>query len=40
VDNAAKSVIVSELLLARLVPYVTLNGAVTKSRDILGDEDE
>ncbi len=40
VDNAAKSVIVNESLLTRLVPYVTLNEAVTKSRDILCDEDE
>jgi hypothetical protein len=40
VDNVAKSVIVSELLLTRLVSYVTLNGAVTKSRERLCEEDE
>ncbi len=40
VDNVFKSVIVSELVLSRLVPYVTLNGAATKSKEILCEEDE
>jgi len=40
VDNAAKSVIVSDLVLNRLVAYVTLNGIATKSIEVLCEEDE
>jgi hypothetical protein len=40
VDNAAKSAIVNEVVLVRLVPYVTLNRTPTKSRKILYKEDE
>jgi hypothetical protein len=40
VDNAAKSVIVGELVLSRLVSYVTLNGTATKSIEVLCEEDE
>jgi hypothetical protein len=40
VDNAAKSVVVSELVVDRLVSYVTLNGTATKSIEVLCEEDE
>jgi len=32
--------VLNELVLSRLVPYVILNGAATKSREILCEENE